>query len=196
MSMDSTDFENADLIPDGTIGRVLMKIRFGEGAENVLTRSKNGTSEMLKVEYTLLEGLYAKRKFWQDHLLIGSTDGQKSMVDKNKGVLKSIIDSAKGLDPADKGPEARQARTLQYRDFDGLQPQVKIAIEPARTSKDTGQTFGARNVVDKAIVRGDPEWREPSAGGVPPAPSAGSPPAPASAPATVTPIAKPKWATT
>jgi hypothetical protein len=191
MSIDFTEYENADLIPEGTIAILQMRIRYGDATDNVLTRSKNGQSELLKVEYVVVDGPQAKRKFIQDHILIGTTDGQKQMADKNKALFKSIIDSAKGLDPADKSPEARKARTMQFRDFDGLRFLAKIAVQPASVNKETGQTHSARNVIDKAIGRGDPDWRGPIAQ----APlDGGGPPSPIIPPIAAAPIAKPGWA--
>jgi hypothetical protein len=192
---DFTDFENADLIPDGTIAILQMRLRYGDATDGVLTRSKSGTSEMLKVEYVVVDGPQAKRKFFQDHLLVGTTDGQKQMVDKNKTLFKSIIDSAKNLDPSDKSPEARKLRTMQFRDFDGLRLLGKIGIEGPRTDKD-GKSYSARNVVDKVFTRGDTEWRgpieqTPPDGGGPL--SSGGATSPAAAD-TVAPIIKPKWA--
>lgn len=191
MSIDFTDYENADLIPDGTIATLQMRIRYGDATDNVLTRSRKGQSELLKVEYVVVDGPQAKRKFIQDHIVIGTTDGQKQMGEKNKALFKAMIDSAKGLDPADKSPEARKARTMQFRDFDGLRFLAKIAVQPASTNKETGQTYSARNVVDKAIGRGDPDWREP----IEQVPlDGGAPPSPSGATAPVGPITKPAWA--
>jgi hypothetical protein len=193
---DFTEFENADLIPDGTIALLQMRVRYGDAADGVLTRSKNGQSELLKVEYIVVDGPQAKRKFLQDHILVGTTDGQKQMADKNKALFKAIIDSAKNLDPNDKSPEARKARTMQFRDFDGLRLLGKVGVEGPRTDKATGQTYSARNVLDKVITRGDPDWRGPIEQAPPDGGAAPSSGAPASPPAvaTVTPISKPTWA--
>jgi hypothetical protein len=196
MSIDFTDFENADLVPDGTIAILQMRIRYGDATDGVLKRSESGETESLNVEYTIVSGPYARRKFWGNILLVGTTDGQKQMADRNKALLKAIIDSARGLSPGDKSPETRKARTVELRDFDGLRFQAEIGIEPESTDKRTGRTYAAKNVVKKAITRDMPGWGGPieqtpdvGNGGdaAPPPQSSSPPPAP-------TPISKPRWA--
>jgi hypothetical protein len=192
---DFTDFEGGDLIPEGTVAAVQFRIKYGDGTDGVLTRSQDGQSEMFKGEYTLLDGPFAKRKVSANYLMAGTTDGQKGMAGRNQALLKSIIDSAKNLDPHDKGPEARKARTMELRDFDGVRFQAEISVEAESVNKQTGRTYPAKNVIKKAITRDMPSWRGPieqipaEAGGQSP----GSFPAVATPP-NVTPIAKPAWA--
>jgi hypothetical protein len=204
-TLDFSDFENADLIPAGTDCILQMKVKYGEATDGVLSFTKNRDAEVLKAECTVVDGPHARRKLWLDLLVTGSTDGQKMMADKNKALLKSIIDSARDLDPNDKSPAARQARTVQWRDFDGLRFQAIIGVQPARADKDTGQTYQARNVLDKVITRDMTGWRgpiqqvafddvpfghAPAANG--PAPAAEA--AAAAAPHATAPIARPSWA--
>jgi hypothetical protein len=189
-AIDFTNFENADLVPDGTAAVVQMRVRYGDATDGVLKRSENGESESLNVEYTVVSGPHARRKFWANILLIGTTDGQKQMADRNKALLKAIIDSAKNLSPADKSPEARKARTVEYRDFDGLRFQAEIGIEPESADKRTGRTYSAKNVVKKAITRDMPGWGGP----IEQTPDI-SAPAPVTAPSPApAPINKPRWA--
>jgi hypothetical protein len=206
-SLDFTDFEGADLIPAGTDAILQIRIKFGEATDNVLTFTKNRDAEILKAEFTIVDGPHARRKFWQDFMVKGATDGQKMMADRNNAILKTILDSAKNLDPTDKSPAARQARTAQYRDFDGMRFQAVIAVEPARTDKNTGQTYQARNALEKVITRGLQGWRGPidqvaafnddlpfghtsapnGAAAAAPGPATGTP-------MTNTPMTKPDWA--
>ena len=77
MAIDFSDYD--DLIRAGTVATVQIRIRYGDGADNVLTHTKAGDAEMLKLELTVLEGEYAKRKFFASWLVNGTTEGQKSI---------------------------------------------------------------------------------------------------------------------
>jgi hypothetical protein len=110
MPFDYSDAESPDteLIPDGEVAVAQMRIKAGSaGEDGMATRSKGGDSEYLSAEFTLLDGKHARAKFWQVLLTSGETDGQKQMVDKGRAILKAMLDSAYGIDPADKSPEAR-----------------------------------------------------------------------------------------
>jgi hypothetical protein len=160
-ALDFTDYEGAELIPNGTDCILQVKIKFGDASDSVLTYSKNRDAEVLKVMFTVVDGPQARRAFWQNLLVKGTTDGQKTMADKNNALLKAILDSARNLDPTDKSPAARQARTVQYRDFNDMRFQGVIGVQPQRTDKDTGQTYQAQNFIDKVITRDLKEWRGP-----------------------------------
>src|SRR6516165_8444135 len=69
--MNSYDFNDADtqrnfdVIPHGTIATVRMTVRPGSAGEGGwLRRSKDGGSEALDCEFVVLDGPFAKRKFW------------------------------------------------------------------------------------------------------------------------------------
>jgi hypothetical protein len=120
-----------ELIPDGLIATVQMRVRAGDGEDGVLKRSKDGRSESLDCEFILVDTKHAKMKFWQNLLLAGETDGHKQMADKNRSILKAILDSAYGLNPDDKGPEARAKRKKELMEFDGLRFLVKTQSKRA-----------------------------------------------------------------
>jgi hypothetical protein len=185
---DATAPLDMELIPDGLVATVQMRVRAGDGADGVLKRSKNGDSEYLDCEFILVDTKHAKMKFWQILLLAGETDGQKQMVDKSKSILKAILDSAYGLNPDDKGPEARAKRSKTHSDFDGLRFLVKIAIEKGKPkSAGSSETYKDRNVIGAIITPDKPEYRPIEQSG---SLSGGASPAvPSSAP-----IVKPAWA--
>ena len=65
-----------DLIPNGTVASVAMKLRpGGAGESGLLKRSKNGECAMLDVEFVVLDGEYARRKIWALMVLEGTTSG-------------------------------------------------------------------------------------------------------------------------
>ena len=54
-----------DLIPANTIAAVAMHVRSGNaGPGGWLKRAKDGRSEALDVEFTVIDGEFARRKFW------------------------------------------------------------------------------------------------------------------------------------
>jgi hypothetical protein len=129
MPRDFTDVPS-QLIPEGTIATVSMHILTGNvGEDGMLTRSKDGACELLHSEFTLVDGPCKDRRFWQHMVVEGTTDGQKQMAVRNLGVLKAILDSALNLQPKDESAEARKARTVSYKWFEGKSFIAKIGIE-------------------------------------------------------------------
>src|SRR5262249_21338552 len=185
MPFDYTDVPS-QLIPD-TIATVSIHIRpGGVGEDNMLKRRANGECEMLDLEFTVLDGPHKDRKFWHNLLMVGTTDGQKQMANSNKGVLKAILDSALGLDPNDVSAEARAARTVSIKWFDGKIFIAKIGIEAGGPKKDGSGNYPDKNVLAGAITKDKTGWHaieQPppfngaGAGAAPPPPSAAGPPA-------------------
>jgi hypothetical protein len=185
-------------IPAGTVAVVQLKLRPpGDmaGSDGVTKRTKNGDAEGLDTEVTVIEGPYAKRKFFAFMMVAGSTDGQRSMVDSTKVRLKAIIDSARYLDPSDKSSETRAKRTIEWRDLNNVRFLAEIAIEPAKNG------FDERNSIAKIITRDMPQWSgRPPIEQIPPDFSPGGGPAPTGdaasggAAASPAPIVKAVWA--
>jgi hypothetical protein len=190
MPLDFSDYTG--LIPAGTVAILHAHLRFGDGTDGVLKRTKNGDAEGLDLEFTLLDTQYAKQKLFWFALVMGSIDGQKSMVDKNLATLKKVIDSARFLDPNDKSPEARQKRTISWRDFDGPRFLAEIGVEEGRNG------YPDKNIIATVITRDMPAWgQRPPIDQVAVAPDFGRAPttaAPQAAPKAAPPIGKPKWA--
>jgi hypothetical protein len=193
MPFDYTDAPppSFDLIPDGTVATVSMHIRPGNvGEDGLLKRNKNGDAEMLDIEYTIIDGPYKGRKFWNNLLLVGTTDGQKKMAAGNLGVLKAILDSALGLMPNDTSAEARAARTVSVKWFDGKSFIAKIGVEAGGPKKDGGN-YPDKNVLAGAITKDKSGWHAVEQ--PPPFNGGGDAAAPTpSAPAA--PVARPNWA--
>jgi hypothetical protein len=195
MPFDYTDAPppSFDLIPDGTVATVSIHIRPGNvGEDGMLKRTKAGDAEMLDLEFTVLDGTYKGRKFWGGLLLVGTTDGQKKMAAGNLGVLKAILDSALGLMPNDVSAEARAARTVSVKWFDGKSFIAKIGVEAGGPKKDGSGNYPDKNVLAGAITKDKSGWHaieQPppfNGGGDAAAPTS---PAPAAAP-----VARPNWA--
>jgi hypothetical protein len=193
MPFDFTDAPppSFDLIPDGTTATVSIHIRAGNvGEDGLLKRNKAGDAEMLDLEFTVLDGTYKGRKFWHNLLLAGTTDGQKKMAAGNLGVLKAVLDSALGLMPNDVSAEARAARTVSLRQFEGMNFIAKIGEEKGGPKKEGGN-YPDKNILAGAITKDKKEWhpveQPPPFNGGGGAPSS-TPPAPAA------PVERPDWA--
>src|SRR6187397_410080 len=121
------DFNNASeqremgsLIPEGTIAKVHMTVRPGNSGDGGwLKRSKSGESLMLDCEFTIVEGPFAKRKFWGLFTLEGVTEGHAKAADISASRLRAILESAKGIRPDDESDTAKAGRRMNnWGDFD------------------------------------------------------------------------------
>jgi hypothetical protein len=140
-----------DTIPDGTIATVCMKIRPGNAGEG--GRSKDGNSEALDCEFVVLDGEYAKRKFWTLLTVDGTTEGHKEAAEINRKRICAMLESAHGIRPDDKSDAAKKARHItSYGDLDGLIFIVRIGVEPAQNG------YKAKNRLDYVITPDEKTW--------------------------------------
>ena len=149
-----------DVIPDGTIVVVQMNIRRGNAGEGgFLKRSKNGQAEMLDAEFIVVEGDHVKRKFWENMVVDGATDGHKEAADITHRRLRAIIESVKGIKPADVSETAKAARNVEYAEFDGMRFLCRVGVEPARQLPN-GESYRAKNILAEVITPDrTTEWR-------------------------------------
>jgi hypothetical protein len=186
------DFE---LIPQDTIATHVLHIRpGGVGEDGMLKRSARGDCEMLDCELIIADGLYKGRKYWEYWVMEGTTDGHAKSIDWNRGTLKAILDSALGLDPNDKSDKAQAARTVSYKDFEGMTFIGKIGIEKGKPKNDgSGENWPDKNVLAGVITPDKKDWHPVEQ---PPPFNGGGAGAQAAAPAsTAAPIQRPGWAT-
>jgi hypothetical protein len=157
------DFNNAEqdkgygeLIPDGTIASVQMNIKPGNvGDGGWATPSKNGESVLLKCEFMVVDGQFAKRKFWKDFIIDGKTEGQKTAVAISKSHIRSIIEAMRSIDPADEGEEARKGRMIAgWQELDGVRFVAKVGIEKGKDG------YPDRNTLKSAIPSTSPQYRK------------------------------------
>jgi hypothetical protein len=155
--------ERGALIPDGTIAKVRMTIKpGGVGDGNWFTRAQSG-SEMLCAEFTVLEGDFVRRKFYENLITHGETPGAESMVENTMQILGAIINSAFDLDPKDDGPVARTKRSnVGPEIFDGLNFLCKIGVEPGRAKDNgSGEKWPDKNRLALPITKDRKEWSGP-----------------------------------
>ena len=164
-----------ELIPDGVFSRVKLTIRPGgtNGAvpmdAKLLKSSDRSDALMLNCEMTLMDGPYARRKFWQNFTVAGGRrDDKGESIGWNiaKSSFRAMIDSALGLDPKDETQATRDKRKLEgLRQLDGIVFAARIMVEPASSD------YAASNRLANVVVPGEPEYAKIIAGQpVPPDP--------------------------
>jgi hypothetical protein len=182
-----------ELITRDTIAPVVMRIRpGGAGEDELLKRSKDGACEMLDCEFVVVDGEFKKRKWWQYFILAGTTDGHAEAANRSRGMLRTIIESARGIKPDDMSPQARALRTASLKDFDNLSFIAKIGVEKGKPKNDgSGENWPDKNILAAVITPDKKEWHPleqappwDGGGGGGAAPTGSSTP----------PITKPGWA--
>ena len=179
MPFDMNDVEpqtSGELIPDGTFAKVVMTIRKGgtdgmsEVDRGLLKRSNQPGSDvlMLDAEFTIAEGPYARRKFWQNFTVQGGKldeQGQSIGWKISKSIFRAMIDSALGLSPDDMSEAAKAKRVLRgLADLDGISFVAKIQIEPSRNP-----AYKDANKLEHVVLPTAPEWQKVMAGETVPA---------------------------
>jgi hypothetical protein len=190
--LDFTDYQDADLVADGTIAIVQLATQPDKDTGEYLKPCRDD-GRMFNLKVTVVSGQYARWQFWNGLLVEGGTDGQKNMAGQNKKLLKQVIDSALNLKPDDKSPEARAKRSFDWPDFNGLRAFVEIGIDRQKP----GSIYGSKNFIKRAITNDSPDWKGPieqNPNFDPPNGNGGGggntpPPAPSTPP-----IVKPSWA--
>ena len=177
-----------ELIPRDIIATFVFHIRSGGvGEDGMLTRTQKGDAEMLVCEFTIADGTHRGRKIFDHLLLEGTTSGHAQAIEISRSKLRAILDSALGFKPDDVSPQARAARTVSLKQFEGMTFIGKIGIEKGKPKNDgTGENWPDKNILAGVITPDKRDWH----------PLEQSPPfngggAPAE---TASPIARPGWA--
>lgn len=152
-----------DLIPDGTFAKLRMTIRPGgtNGAvpmdAGLLRASRSGDIKQLDCEFTVIEGSFARRKFWQMFTVAGGKlddKGQSKGWNISKASFRAMIDSALGLDPKDESPGARQKRVIQgLKQLDGIVFAARVMVEPSSDPQ-----YKDSNKLANVVVPGGPSY--------------------------------------
>ena len=192
-------------MPDGTFAKIKMTIRPGgvDGSvpmdKGLLKASQSSDAKMLDCEFTVVEGPFAKRKFWQNFTVAGGKLDDKGVSkgwNISKAAFRAMVDSALGLDPQDVSEAARQKRVIQgLKQLDGIAFAGRIMIEPASNPQ-----YKDANKLANVVLPGEPQYlptmkgeqvapepvnakpRKPVDTPAQPAPAWGAPAAPATAP--------------
>jgi hypothetical protein len=152
-----------ELIPDGTFAKIRMTIRPGglNGAtaidNGLLKASQSSDAKMLDCEFTVVEGPYIRRKFWQNFTVAGGKldeKGQSKGWNISKSTFRAMVDSALGLDPKDESPAAKQKRVIQgLKQLDGIVFAARIMVEPASSAQ-----YRDQNKLANVVLPGDAQY--------------------------------------
>jgi hypothetical protein len=152
---DAGEQRSTDVIPDGTIATVQMTIKAGgAGPDGWLTRAKDGASEHLNCEFTVVDGTHAKRKLWSRYTVEGTN--HQTAIDIARKMFKAMLESAKGIRPDDETPAAKAARQVKsWADFDQLRFVARIGVEPPKNG------YEAKNTIKEIITPERQAWKKP-----------------------------------
>lgn len=92
------------------------------------TCSKQTGAVYLNCKFVILTGEHAKRHLW--HLIGLHSDKSEVWADMGRTFIKSLLNSARGIQPSDGSEAAKQARTIQsFADLEGLVSVIKVGVE-------------------------------------------------------------------
>ncbi len=163
---DVEPINSAELLPDGSFSKVTMTIRPGgvdghtEIDKGLLKASNTPGSDVLSLdtEFTVTEGPFARRKFWQTFTVSGGkVDDKGSSIGWtiSKRIFRAMIDSALGLDPEDMSEAAKAKRQLRgLADLNGISFVAKVAVEP-----NSDPRYPDHNRLDHPVLPTEAEWR-------------------------------------
>ena len=147
---DAEDQREYALIPPKTLAKVIMAIRPGGYDDpsqgwtgGYATRSDKTGAIYLNAKFTILEGPFAKRVVFG---LIGlSSPKGPEWTNIGRSFLRAILNSARGIYPADNSPQAQSARRIKgFADLDGVEFVARIDVEKDQNGDD-------KNVIKAAI---------------------------------------------
>ena len=194
MSYDLNDAQpqmmpTGELIPDGTFAKIRLSIRPGgvNGSTpmdaGLLKAASESDAKMLDCEFTVVEGPFVRRKFWQNFTVAGGKlddKGQSKGWNISKASFRAMVDSALALNPKDMSEATKAKRLIQgLKQLDGITFAARIMVEPASDPKYRDQNRLANVVLPDeaqyaAVMKGeavDPDPinakpRKPAAAGV------------------------------
>ncbi|KIL96865.1 hypothetical protein CCC_01358 [Paramagnetospirillum magnetotacticum MS-1] len=168
MSYDFNDAQpqmmpQGEVIPDGTFAKIRMTIRPGgtNGSApmdaGLLKASADSDAKMLDCEFTVVEGRFVRRKFWQNFTVSGGKlddKGQSKGWNISKASFRAMVDSALGLNPKDMSEAAKAKRVIQgLKQLEGIVFVARIMVEPPSDPK-----FRARNKLANVVLPGEPQF--------------------------------------
>ena len=139
---------NSDVIPKGTLAKVRLTIRPGgfddpsQGWTGGYAKRGATGAVYLDAEYTVVEGPYAKRKIWS---LIGlySPKGP-DWGNAGRGLVKGILNSARGLDDKDNSAQAQARRRISgFAELDGIEFIARMDIGSDTNGEDKNEVRSA-----------------------------------------------------
>ena len=161
MSIDFNDVpaQHFEVIPEGTILPVRMQIK--PGGYNDLqrgwdagyaTRNNSTGTIYLACEFTVLGGEYIKRKI---NSMIGlHSPNSEKWENMGKSFIRSILDSAYGLDNKDESEQAKARRRINsLGDLDGIEFVAKVGITTDKKGNNWNEIKTAIMLDNEAYAR-------------------------------------------
>jgi hypothetical protein len=175
-----------ELIPNGTKARVIGTIRPGGanryGQEKVdagyLTASRSSDVLFLSWEFTIVDGPFARRKFWQNMTVAGgevNEKGESKAWNITKSTLRAMLNSARNVKPDDNTERGMSARRFNsWGELNGIEFCCSIRVQKAKP----GSNYQDSNAIGTVI---EPDHKDYAAlmSGVDTSAPAASAPAPA-----------------
>ena len=151
------------LIPAGTVCRAIVNLQGGDleipefGMGPYFKSSMSSAAKWMNLEFTIVGGQFDRRKFWHSIFVDGDKLGQSGMpIAKEIGLrtLKSIVESARNIDPADMSPEAQQNRNISgVFDLNSMEICAKIGVKKGTNGyADSNQLMAALTPNSKEFV--------------------------------------------
>jgi hypothetical protein len=142
------------LIPNGTIARVSMEIRYPDGAAvgdmPELTRSSATEAQYLNCEFEVLSSPLVGRKFWQNIMYSGC---KQKAIDMSFALFRAILESARNIRPDDMSELAHKARRVNsLSDFNGMEFAAKIGVQ-------VDSKYGDKNKLQASVTPDKPEYK-------------------------------------
>jgi len=142
------------LIPNGTVCRAVVVVQQGDveipefGQGQWFKRSQSTSAKWMNLEFTIVGGEFDRRKFWHSVFVDGDKMGQSGMPQaKEIGLrtLKSVVESARNINPSDMSPQAQQNRNISGMfDLNAMELCVKVGIKKGTNGyKDSNQLMVA-----------------------------------------------------
>jgi len=134
---DAPQQSSFDLIPKGTLCKVIIFVRPGKfGEDGMLTESKSGF-QYLSIEATVTSEPYARRKIFQNVGVGGTTEGHEKAAQISRSLLRGILESARGIKPEDESELARKARRINsFKDLNEMEFAAEIGFEKGKDGYD------------------------------------------------------------
>ncbi len=154
-----TDFNLAEpqksevtLIPAGVLVKTSISLKAGGyGSGGWLTKNPNSGAIYLSVEFTIIEGIYAKRKIFQKIGIKGTqstTQGEDLWGKAGISMIRAILESARNIQPNDNSERAQRLRKVEdMGELNGLECIIKIGIEQSKDGK-----YQAKNKASSIIT--------------------------------------------